>query len=43
MAKITLKGNPVNTAGTLPAVGSNAPDFTLTKTGAFDPTAGKKM
>ena len=32
MAKITLKGNPINTAGELPKVGSNAPDFNLTKT-----------
>ncbi|HEY9124179.1 MAG TPA: thiol peroxidase [Bacteroidales bacterium] len=32
MAKITFKGNPVNTAGSLPAVGSKAPDFELTKT-----------
>ncbi|MCI0523437.1 MAG: thiol peroxidase [Bacteroidales bacterium] len=31
MAKITLKGNPVNTSGTLPSVGSKAPDFTLVK------------
>ncbi len=31
MAKITLKGNPVNTAGTLPAKGSQAPDFNLVK------------
>jgi thiol peroxidase len=30
MAKITLKGNPVNTTGDLPAVGSKAPDFHLT-------------
>lgn len=29
MAKITLKGNPVNTIGDLPAVGSMAKDFTL--------------
>ena len=29
MASITLKGNPVETAGSLPAVGSTAPDFTL--------------
>jgi len=29
MAQITLKGNPVQTAGMLPAVGSTAPDFTL--------------
>jgi thiol peroxidase len=31
MAKITLKGNPVNTSGDLPAIGSNAPDFTLVR------------
>lgn len=30
MTSITLKGNPVNTSGELPAVGSGAPDFTLT-------------
>lgn len=30
MAKITLKGNPVNTSGDLPAVGAKAPDFKLT-------------
>lgn len=29
MASITLKGNPINTNGTLPAVGSKAPDFKL--------------
>lgn len=32
MATITFKGNPVHTVGDLPAVGSQAPDFTLTKT-----------
>jgi len=32
MAKITLKGNPVNTIGTLPAVHTKAPGFRLTKT-----------
>jgi thiol peroxidase len=32
MAKITFKGNAVATVGDLPAVGSQAPDFTLTKT-----------
>lgn len=32
MAQITLKGNPVHTAGELPAVGTPAPDFTLTGT-----------
>jgi thiol peroxidase len=31
MATITLKGNPVNTNGALPAIGSKAPDFKLTK------------
>lgn len=30
MATITLQGNPINTNGDLPAVGSTAPDFTLT-------------
>ena len=31
MATVTLKGNPCNTSGALPSVGSQAPDFTLTK------------
>ena len=31
MATITLKGNPIETAGELPAVGTTAPDFKLTK------------
>ena len=31
MAKLTLKGAPVNTSGYLPAVGSKAPDFNLVK------------
>jgi len=31
MAKITLKGNPVNTSGNLPVKGTQAPDFTLVK------------
>ncbi len=30
MAQITLRGNPINTVGELPAVGSKAPDFNLT-------------
>jgi thiol peroxidase len=30
MARITLKGNPINTSGELPAVGAKAPDFQLT-------------
>jgi thiol peroxidase len=32
MAQITLRGNPINTVGELPAVGSPAPGFTLTGT-----------
>jgi thiol peroxidase len=32
MAKITLKGNPIETVGSLPAVGSTAPGFNLVKT-----------
>lgn len=32
MATITLKGNTINTLGNLPAVGTQAPDFVLTKT-----------
>lgn len=31
MATITLRGNPVETSGELPAVGSTAPDFSLLK------------
>ena len=31
MASITLKGNEIHTGGNLPAVGSDAPLFTLTK------------
>lgn len=30
MAEITMRGNPVNTLGDLPAVGSKAPGFSLT-------------
>ena len=29
MATITLRGNPVNTSGNLPGIGSRAPDFQL--------------
>ncbi|WP_225321396.1 thiol peroxidase [Rhizosphaericola mali] len=29
MSQITLKGSPIHTVGTLPQVGSEAPDFTL--------------
>lgn len=32
MAKITFKGNPVNTNGELPSVGSKAPEFSLVQT-----------
>ncbi|AKK26700.1 thiol peroxidase [Mycobacterium sp. EPa45] len=32
MAQITLKGNPINTVGELPAVGDQAPAFELTGT-----------
>jgi thiol peroxidase len=31
MAQITLKGNPINTIGKLPELGSSAPDFKLVK------------
>lgn len=47
MAKITLKGNPVNTVGDLPKVGSPAPAFTLVKqdlgAGALQDFAGKHV
>jgi len=36
MAKITLKGNSIQTSGNLPAKGAQAPDFTLTKTDLSD-------
>jgi len=46
MAKITLRGNPINTNGDLPEVGANAPDFSLTKSDLSDvglgDFAGKK-
>jgi thioredoxin-dependent peroxiredoxin len=32
MAQITFRGNPINTVGDLPAVGSQAPGFALTGT-----------
>ena len=32
MSIITLNGSPLHTIGTLPAVGAQAPDFTVTKT-----------
>ncbi len=36
MAEITLKGNPVQTIGDLPAEGAKAPAFTLTRTDLSD-------
>jgi thioredoxin-dependent peroxiredoxin len=36
MATITLEGNPIHTNGDLPAVGSDAPDFSLTKSDLSD-------
>lgn len=46
MAEITLQGNPINTNGELPAVGSNAPDFNLVAADLADVTlvkfSGKK-
>ena len=38
MATVSLKGNPINTLGALPEVGSIAPDFELTKTDLSDVT-----
>ena len=38
MAKITLGGNPAETIGTLPNVGSKAPNFFLTATDMTDKT-----
>jgi thiol peroxidase len=46
MATITLKGQPIHTSGTLPARGTRAPEFLLTKTDLADVSlkdfAGKK-
>lgn len=46
MTTITLKGNPIHTNGSLPAVGSQAPDFVLVDAGLNDVTlatySGKK-
>jgi thiol peroxidase len=46
MATITLKGNPIHTSGDLPAVGTKAPDFKLTRSDLRDVSlkdfAGKK-
>lgn len=40
MASITLQGNPINTNGELPAVGSVAADFKLTTTDLADVSLG---
>ncbi len=46
MAEITFKGNPIRTAGSLPATGTTAPDFVLTDGSLKDVTladfSGKK-
>jgi len=47
MAQITLKGNPIHTSGELPAKGSKAPDYKLTKLDLSDVSlkdfAGKRV
>ena len=47
MATLSMKGNPVHTTGNLPAVGSKAPNFSLTKQDLSDVTleayAGKRI
>ncbi len=47
MAQVTFKGNPVRTAGSLPRVGSTAPDFKIVKadlsTLSLDELKGKKV
>jgi thiol peroxidase len=47
MAKITLRGNPINTSGSLPEKGSKAPAFSLVKsdlsTLTLDELSGKRV
>ncbi len=47
MATVTLKGNPFQTVGNLPAIGAKAPAFTLTGAGLADVKlsdfAGKRL
>jgi thioredoxin-dependent peroxiredoxin len=47
MSEITLKGNKIHTVGTLPAVGSDAPDFKVVKTDLSETSladyAGQKL
>lgn len=40
MAQITLKGNPIETVGSLPANGSSAPDFIVVKTDLSETSLG---
>ncbi len=40
MATVTLRGNPIHTSGELPAVGSDAPDFSVTGSDLGDLTLG---
>ena len=40
MAKTKLKGNPVNTSGALPRLGSKARDFLLTANDLSDHSLG---
>lgn len=40
MAQVTLKGNPIQTSGELPQVGSMAPDFTLVKSDLSEVSLG---
>jgi thiol peroxidase len=40
MAEITFRGNPIHTVGDLPAVGSPAPDFTVTGADLGDVSLG---
>ena len=41
MAQITMRGNPINTSGELPAVGAPAPTFTLTGTDLGEVSSGQ--
>lgn len=47
MAQITLKGNPINTIGSLPQIGTEAPDFLLVKNdlsnASLDNYKGRKL
>lgn len=47
MTTVTLKGNPIETVGSLPAVGSSAPAFTLVKNDLSETSlkdyAGKRL